>query len=154
MKVGQIFELSKMIYPEAARLVIFAPKPESVPSDAIAAAKKMFPDLTWVDDPTVKPIDFLVMDGEQGWVAYNQSGQAVAPEGKPKGTAFLLLGPPQSLTTAIEQSVPFKRNAFSFTQKLAEANYLLAMRPVPTGARRNTRSSIRLCWRPTRPTPT
>ncbi len=134
VKAGQIFELSKMIYPEAARLVIFAPKPVSDPSDAIAAAKKSFPDLTWVDDPTEKPIDFLVMDGEQGWVAYNQSGQTVAPEGKPKGTAFLLLGPPQSLTAAIEQSVPFKRKAFSFAQKLSEANYVLVMRPVAGGA--------------------
>ena len=133
VKVGQIFELSKMIYPETARLVIFAAKPVSVPSDAIAAARRLFPDLTWADDPTQKPIDFLVMDGEQGWVAYNQSGQAVAPEGKPKGTAFLLLGPPQSLRTAIEQSVPFQRNAFSFTQKLSEANYVLAMRPAAGG---------------------
>jgi len=133
VKGGQIFELSKMIYPEAARLVIFASRPESVPSDAIAAAKKLFPDLTWVDDPTVKPIDFLVTDDEHGWVAYNQNGQPVAPEGKPKGIAYLLLGPPQSLTAAIEQSVPFKRNAFSFTRKLSEANYVLAMRPVAGG---------------------
>ena len=134
VKAGQIFELSKMIYPEAARLVIFVPRPVSDRSDAIAAAKKLFPDLAWVDDPTVKPIDFLVMDGEQGWAAYNRSGQAVKPEGKPKGTAFLLVGPPQPLRDAIEQSVPFKRNAFSFTQQLGEANYMLAMRPVDGGA--------------------
>ncbi len=133
VKAGQIFELSKMTYPRTARLVIFASKPEPVASAAIATTKVLFPNLTWIADPTVKPIDFLVVHGEQGWVAYNQSGHAVAPGGAAKGTAFLLLGPPSSLKTAVEQSVPFQRNAFSFTQKLAEANYLLATRVKPNG---------------------
>jgi len=128
VKVGQTFELTKMTYPQAARLVIFAPKPEPVLSAAVSATKALFPGLTWLDDPTAQPIDFLVVDGEQGWVAYDQRGHAVAPGSTSKGGAFLLLGPPPSLKTAIEQSVPFQRNAFSFTPKLTEANYLLATR--------------------------
>ena len=132
-KIGQIFELSTMTYPQAARLVIFASKPEPAPSGAAAATRTLFPSLTWVDDPTGKPIDFLVVDGEQGWVAYDQSGHAVAPGGAAKGTAFLLLGPPASLKSAIEGGVPFQRNAFAFTQKLTEANYVLATRIKPDG---------------------
>jgi hypothetical protein len=128
VKVGQTFELKKMTYQQAARLVIFSPKSEPVPSAAVSATKALFPSLTWVDDPTAQPIDFLVVDGEQGWVAYDQRGHAIAPGSTSKGTAFLLLGPPPSLKTAIEQSVPFQRNAFSFTPKLTEANYLLATR--------------------------
>lgn len=127
LKVGQTFKLTKMVYPQSARLVIFASRSEPVPS-AAAVATKAFPRLTWVDDPAVKPIDFLVVDGEQGWVAYNQSGHAVTPGTAAKGAAFLLLGPTPSLKTAIEQSVPFQRKAFRFTSEIAEADYLLAMR--------------------------
>ena len=133
VKVGQTFELTKMTYPRAARLTLFAARPEASPSDATAEVKKMYSGMTWVDDPTVKPIDFLVVDGEQGWIAYNQSGKAIAPGDAVKGVAFLLLGPPQSLLTALEQSSPFQHQAFSFTQKLAEADYLLAARPTAGG---------------------
>lgn len=127
-KVGQTFEVSKMIYPQAARLVVFAPLPETDPSAAAAAARKLFPGLTWVDDPTAKPIDFLVVKGDKGWLANDQSGHAVASGKAVKGAAFLLLGPPPSLRPAIEQSLPFQRNAFSLTTELADANYLLATR--------------------------
>jgi hypothetical protein len=130
-RVGQIFELAKLTYPQTARLVIFVPKPEPAPFAAAATNATLFPNLTWVDDPTIKPIDFLVVDDEQGWVAYDRSGRAVAPGGAAKGTAFLLLGPPPSLKSAIELGVPFQRKAFSFTTKLTEANYLLAARIKP-----------------------
>jgi hypothetical protein len=133
IKPGQTFELTKMTYPHAARLVLFAAKPEPSPSDAVAAARKIFPGLDWVDDPAVNPVDFLVVDSDQGWAAYNQSGNAIAPGGAVRGLAFILLGPPPSLRTALEQSPPFQHQAFSFTQKLAEANYLLAMRPSDGG---------------------
>lgn len=84
--------------------------------------------MTWVDDPALKPIDFLVVELQQGWTAYDQNGKAASPGSAPKGTAFLLLGPPQSLLTALEQSPPFEHQAFSITQDLAKANYLLAAR--------------------------
>lgn len=144
IKVGQTFELSKMTYPRAARLVVFSGKPESSAPDAIAAAKKMFPGLIWVDDPTIKPIDFLVVDGETGWVAYDQRGTAVGPGSSVKGTAFFALGPPPSLKTAIEQSLPFQQNTFSFTRKLAEADYLLVRRPSVDNSPEYA-SSIRSC---------
>jgi len=131
--VGQTFELTRMIYPQAARLTLFAAKPEVSATDAMNEAKKNFPSLTWVDDPALQPIDFLVVDGQQGWTAYDQNGKANAPRSAARGTAFLLLGPPQSLLTALEQSPPFEHHAFSFTQNLAEANYLLAARSAADG---------------------
>jgi hypothetical protein len=132
--VGQTFELTRMIYPQAARLTLFAARPEVSPADAIATAKKMFPGMTWVNDPAVRPIDFLVVDGERGWTAYDRNGKTVAPGSAAKGAAFLLLGPQRSLLTALEQSPPFQHQAFSFTQNIAEANYLLAARPMVGGA--------------------
>jgi hypothetical protein len=100
--------------------------------------------LIWVDDPTIKPIDFLVVDGETGWVAYDQRGTAVGPGSSVKGTAFFALGPPPSLKTAIEQSLPFQQNTFSFTRKLAEADYLLVRRPSVDNSPEYA-SSIRSC---------
>jgi hypothetical protein len=126
---GQTFELSKMTYPQAARLVIFAPKARPV-SDAtsLAKVKALFPGLTWVDDPTLGSLDFLVVEQANGWVAYNQSGTAIAPGALAKGVAFLLVGPPPSLIDQIEQSPPFQGTAFTFTDKLAGADYVLATR--------------------------
>jgi hypothetical protein len=129
VQVGQIFELTKMTYPQAARLVIFAPKARPALDPAtMAKTKAMFPSLKWVDDPTLALLDFLVIEQENGWVAYNQSGAAIAPGTAAKGTAFLLLGPPQSLIDQIKQNPPFQSTAFTFTQKLAGADYLLATR--------------------------
>ena len=128
VKPGQIFELSKMTYPQAARLVIFAANAETDPAAAMVEAKALFPGLTWVGDPTDAAIDYLVVNGSDGWSAYSKSGQKSAPGTEEKGAAFLLLGPPAPLKAAIEQTIPFQRNAFTFTQKLSEANYLLAMR--------------------------
>lgn len=129
VKFGEIFELSKMTYPKTARLVIFASKPEPIPTEAgIDKIHALFSGLSWLDDPTVAPIDFLVVAGPNGWIAFNQNGREFAPGAKAKGNAFLLLGPPPSLIEEILKSPPFQRNAFSFTQNLADANYLLAMR--------------------------
>jgi hypothetical protein len=127
--VGQTFELTKMVYPQAARLSVFASAPEASPADALIEAKKDFPGLTWVDDPALNAIDFLVVGRPQGWTAYDQNGKTVAPGKAAKGTAFLLLGPPRSLLNALKESPPFEHQAFSFTDNLAEANYLLAARP-------------------------
>jgi Caspase domain len=131
--VGQTFELTKMIYPQAARLTLFAAKPEASAAGAMAEAQKNFPGLKWVGDPALAPIEFLVVHGQQGWKAYDQNGKSTAPGSAAKGTAFLLLGPPQSLLTALEQSPPFEHQAFSITQNLAEANYLLAARSTARG---------------------
>jgi hypothetical protein len=129
VKIGDIFELSTITYPQAARLVIFASKPETQPTqEGIAKIEALFPRLTWVDDPTLTSIDFLVIEGAKGWTTYNQNGQQGAPGVAAKGTAFLVLGPPPSLIARIQQTPPFQRNAFTFTQKLADANYILTMR--------------------------
>ena len=135
VKPGQVFDLSKMMYPLAARLVIFTPKPESDAAATAAKAKQLFPGLEWVDDPTDVPIDYLVWDGSNGLHAYSQQGRVVPPGAEASGTAFLLLGLPASLRAAIEQTAPFQRNAFAFTQNPGEANYLLAMRQRPGAAR-------------------
>lgn len=133
IQVGTVFEVSKMVYPSAARLLIFSSNPDPLPLKAVAEAQKKFPRLTWVNDPTATQIEYLVVHEDTGWVAYSQIGGAVAPGGQAKGKAFLLLGPPGGLKTAIEQSPPFKNNAYAFTRNPAEANYLLAMRPGVNG---------------------
>lgn len=129
VKVGQTFELSQMVYPRAARLTIFSGKPEPSAADAIANANRMFPGLTWVVEPTLEAVDYLVVEGEHGWVAYDQRGIAVSPGLSAKGKAFLLLGPTPALMSALEQALPFQRQAFSFTSRISEANYLLARQP-------------------------
>jgi hypothetical protein len=131
---GAIFEASKMVYPQAARLVVFLPQPGAVPTAAVVATTKaLFPSLTWVDDPTVQPVDFLVVQDSKGWLAYGQNGHPVKPGKTAKGVAFLLLGPPQTVVDRIRLTEPFKRDAFEFNQNLAEANYFLTMRPRPDG---------------------
>jgi len=129
VSAGAIFEASKMVYPQAARLVVFLPQPGPVPSAAaMATTKALFPSLTWVDDPTLQPVDFLVVEDSKGWVAYGQDGRPVKPGKGPRGVAFLLLGPPQSVVDRIRLSKPFKRDAFKFTADLGEASYFLTMR--------------------------
>ena len=135
VSVGQIFEATKMTYPQAARLVIFAPKAGPLPDlAAMAKIKAQFPGLKWIDDPTLVPIDYLVVEEEKGWIAYNQSGAPIPTGESAKGTAFLLLGPPQSLIDQIQQNPPFQSSAFTFTQKLTGADYLLATR-IGSGAK-------------------
>jgi hypothetical protein len=132
---GQIFQVSNFVYPEAARLVVYLPKPETVPSAAsIASVKAQFPGLTWVDDPTEAPVNFLVTQDASGWKAYGQTGKAVKPGPAIKGSAFLLLGPPPSVADRIRRTEPFKRNAFRFTDNLADANYFLTIRVRKDGA--------------------
>ena len=132
---GQIFEVTHFVYPEAARLVVYLPHPAPVPNAAaIASVKSQFPGLTWSDDPTVTPVSYLVAQETSGWKAYGQNGKAVKPGPGVKGAAFLLLGPPPSVADRIRRTEPFKRNAFRFTDNLAEANYFLTMRVRQDGA--------------------
>jgi hypothetical protein len=106
-----------------------------VPSTAaIAGVKAQFPGLTWVDDPTEAPVNFLVAQEAGGWKAYGQTGKAVKPGPGAKGAAFLVLGPPPSVADRIRRTEPFKRNAFRFTDNLAEANYFLTIRVRKDGA--------------------
>jgi Caspase domain len=129
VKPGDIFAATSMVYPQAARLVVFVPQPGPAPSAAaIATTKALFPSLTWVDDPTEKPVDYLVMEDAKGWIAYGQDGHPVKPGKAATGAAFLLLGPPQSVVDRIRRTEPFKREAFKFTSNLGEANYFLTMR--------------------------
>jgi len=129
VKPGQIFAVSNFVYPEAARLIVYLPHPEPVPSAAaIAGVKAQFPGLTWVDDPTEAPVSYLVTQETGGWKAYGQTGKAVKPGPGAKGAAFLVLGPPPSVADRIRRTEPFKRNAFRFTDNLSESNYFLAMR--------------------------
>ena len=126
---GQIFEVSNFVYPEAARLVVYLPRADAVPSAAaIAGVKAQFPGLTWVDDPTEAPVNYLVTQESGGWKAYGQTGKAVKPGPAAKGAAFMLLGPPPSVADRIRRTEPFKRNAFRFTDNLSESSYFLTMR--------------------------
>ncbi len=131
---GQMFEVSTMVYPQAARLVVYLPHPGPVPNAAsLAATKALFPGLTWVDDPTTSSISFLVMQssggaGGSGWIAYGQNGKAIKPGPTAKGVAYLALGPLPSVVDRIRLTEPFKRQAFQFTDNPAEANYFLTMR--------------------------
>jgi len=130
--VGQTFELSKMTYPQAASVIVFASL--SMPSPAAAAAAaKQFPGLTFVDDPATRPINFMVAIGAHGFVAYDPDGNATADGSTAKGAAFLLLGPPLSLKDALEHTPAFEQGAFRFTDVLPEANYLLGGRTNAAG---------------------
>jgi hypothetical protein len=132
---GEIFEASNIVYPQAARLVVFLPQPGPVPSGAaVANTKALFPSLTWVDDPTKAPVNYLVVEDSKGWVAYGQDGHSVKPGKVTNGVAFLLLGPPQTVVDRIRRTEPFKRDAFKFTADLAEANYFLTIRLQPNGS--------------------
>jgi Caspase domain len=132
---GDIFEASKIVYPQAARLVVFIPKPGPIPNAAaIASAKALFPSFTWVDDPTMAQVNYLVVEGSKGWVAYGQDGRIAKPGKADKGVAFLLLGPTSAVVDRIRLTEPFKRNAFQFTENPAEANYFLTMRIGSDGA--------------------
>jgi hypothetical protein len=129
VKAGQIFELSNLIYPQAARLVVYLPKTVPVPSaNSVVKTKALFSALTWVDDPTVAAIDYLVVQDANGWEALGQNGRVIKPGPGAKGAAFLMLGPPPSVAERIRATEPFKRNAFQFTDKPASANYFLTMR--------------------------
>ncbi|MGD0629683.1 MAG: caspase family protein [Terracidiphilus sp.] len=126
---GEIFEASSIVYPQAARLIVYLPQPGPVPSAAdIANAKTLFPLFTWVDDPTTAPINYLVVRDSKGWLAYGQDGRAVKPGKAPNGVAFLMWGPPNSVVDRIRRTEPFKRDAFKFTADLAEASYFLTVR--------------------------
>ena len=132
---GQIFAVTNFVYPEAARLVVYLPRPEAVPNAAaIAAVRAQFPGLTWIDDPTETPVNYLVTQETGGWRAYGQNGKAAKPGAGVKGAAFMLLGPPPSVADRIRRTEPFKRNAFRFTDNLAEANYFLTIRVRKDGA--------------------
>jgi hypothetical protein len=139
VRVGQIFEVSNLVYPQAARLIVFLPHTAPIPTaSAIESTKSLFPGLKFVDDPTAEPIDFLVVQGASGqgasaWVAYGQNGRSVKPGPAAKGVAFLMLGPPQSVADRIRGTEPFKRDAFRFSDKPAGANYFLTMRLRPDG---------------------
>jgi len=129
IKAGDTYQLSRMVYPKAARLVVFAPPAATLPdAAAIANIKTMFPGLQWVDDPAVSPIDFLVLPDTRGWVAYGKDGVAVKPGDSIKGTAFLSLAPPQWLVNDIQNNRNFSSGAFTFTQKIKEASYILVTR--------------------------
>jgi hypothetical protein len=134
VSAGEIFEASKMVYPQAARLVVFLPQPGPMANAAaIANAKALFPSLTWIDDPTATPINYLVLEGSKGWVAYGQDGRTLKPGKNAQGIAFLVLGPPTSVVDRIRRTEPFKLDAFKFTADLGEASYFLAVRPQPDG---------------------
>jgi hypothetical protein len=134
VSAGDIFEVSNIVYPQAARLVVFMPKPGLAPNAAaIASTKALFPSFTWADDPTAAPLNYLVMEGSKGWVAFGQDGRISKPGRTEKGVAFLLLGPTPSVVDRIRLTEPFKRNAFQFTENPAEANYFLTMRLRPGG---------------------
>jgi len=115
--------------------VVYLPHPEPVPSAAaIAGVKAQFPGFTWVDDPTEAPVNYLVTQETGGWKAFGQNGKAVKPGPGVKGAAFLVLGPPPSVADRIRRTEPFKRNAFRFTDNLAEASYFLTIRVRKDGA--------------------
>jgi hypothetical protein len=134
VKPGATFELTKMMYPQSARLVIYAAKAGAGPTAAAAAkAKALFPNVKWVDDPATAPVDFLVVEEDKGWVAYSQTGAAMPAGPAVKGAGFLLMGPPASMVAQMQQNPPFQTQAFSFTHTLSEANYLLAARVATDG---------------------
>ena len=131
---GAVFEASNIVYPQAARLVVFLPQPGPVPdAAAVASIKGLFPSLTWVDDATTAPINYLVIQDAKGWAAYGQDGRSVKPGKVTSGVAFLVLGPPTSVVDRMRSTEPFKRDAFKFTSELGEASYFLTMRLRPDG---------------------
>jgi Caspase domain len=131
INVGAVFELSKKVYPHASELAIFVSTPQPEPADGSIHTKSLFPGLKWVEDPSLEPIDYLVVEEDRGWVAYAYDGTSLQPGPGAKGNAYLVSGPPQSLIDQIKLYNPYRSGAFTFTHKLTEANYFLAMRTHP-----------------------
>jgi Caspase domain len=135
VRPGQIFEVSSFVYPQAARLIVFASQAAPIPTPSgVASVKALFPSLTWVDDPADGllndgSLDYLVMNaGGRGWLAYGRHGHPFNPGPDAKGKAFLVLGPPPSVIRRIGRAEPFQREAFQFTDNPTEANYILTLR--------------------------
>jgi hypothetical protein len=132
--VGQTLELSKMTYPQAARLSVYISTGQGVlAATDMSQVKSLFPSLTWVDDPALSPIQYLVHQKGEGWVAIGQDGKPHLPSDHPHGAAFLLLSPPAALIQRIRASEPFQRGAFEFTGDITSANYLFSARSRPDG---------------------
>ena len=128
IRVGAVFELTQMVYPQTARLVIFASQADPDANVTAERVRSLFPGLSWVKDPTNEAINFLVVNGKSGWVAYQRDGRIVGPKSTAQGAAFMVLGPSPSLQATIEQSELFQSHAFRLTQDPSEADYLLAVR--------------------------
>jgi len=134
VKVSQTFELTRMVYPRAARLKLFIPPAESDPAAAVAAATKAFPAVAWSAEPADKPIDVVVYRSDQGWRALDQNGREITDVHMVRGNGFLLLGPPASLQQDIRASVPFASQAFTISSDMAKADYVMTLRRHPDGA--------------------
>jgi hypothetical protein len=131
IKVGAVFELSKKVYPHTSELAIFVSTLQPDSAAAAAEAKSLFPGLKWVADPSLEPINYLVVEEDRGWVAYSYDGTALQPGSAAKGAAYIVLGPPQSLIDQIKLYSPYQNGAFTFTHNLTEANYFLAVHVRP-----------------------
>jgi hypothetical protein len=128
VEVGAVFELSKMVYRQASRLTLFASSTNPGSRTSIEAVRRQFPRLTWVQDPAVQVINYLVLNAGEEWVAYRKDGKVSDPPASLQGAAFLLAGPPDSLIKGMRQSASFQAQTFRFTLDPAEANYFLTMR--------------------------
>jgi hypothetical protein len=128
-KVGQVFELSKKVYPRSSQLAIFVSTPQQDSAATVPEqVKSSFPGLHWVADPSLSSIDYLVVEEDTGWLAYDYHGTALPPGPAAKGTAYMVHGPPQLLIDQLQLHAPFRNGAFTFTHTLTSANYLLAAR--------------------------
>jgi hypothetical protein len=128
-EAGIVFHLSKQRYPASAQLRLFVSEPDSNdPSATAESVKKMFPALRWVADPAITTIDYLVVREVNGWRAYNNKGEALAPGATPAGSAFLVLPPPAGLLNQLKLHQPYINGSYTVTTKLLEANYILAVR--------------------------
>lgn len=129
IKVGQVFALSKKVYPRSAQLAIFVSTPQ--PNTGVTTPEKVksfFPGLHWIADPSLSSIDYLVVEEDSGWVAYDYHGTELPPGPAATGAAYMVLGPPQSLIDQLQLHAPFRNRAYTFTHTLTSANYLLAAR--------------------------
>lgn len=128
VKVGQVFELSRKVYPHAAQLAVFVSIPGQGAEGGTDRAKALFPGLQWVDDPSLAQIDYLVVHEDRGWVAYKCDGTALPAGETAKGAAYLVPPPPQRLIDRLKEHQPYINKAYAFTNRLVEANYILTTR--------------------------
>ena len=126
ISLGQTFELKKVVYAQPAELTVFisAPMDQASPT----AVEALFPNLTWVADPSLETIDYLVVHEDRGWIAYKEDGTALPAGPSAKGKAYLVLPPPQALISQLQMFPPYVNKAYTLTSRLIEANYLLATR--------------------------
>lgn len=132
---GETMIVSNMTYPAEAKLRIFVSGKDWNPATApVSEAKMRFPDFRWAADPSLEPVEYLVIYSAGRWRAIdlNNLGKEVSPgevksraaDGK-SSRAFLAVPPTKDLMAALEKRAPVVSGGIIFSDQIATSDYLL-----------------------------